>query len=302
MIKSGLKTYFKSFAYLFVSLGTLFLALLLGATLLFKGIAACANQTALSLGELFGQVHIDGGELISYIFGYFEELTGADPAEMLKVLKEGGWLGEAVRAFLAENGFDVAQYREAIGAILSDAAGAIRRYFILFYLVVLAGVVGGYLLTKMLIRRDAAKSNIVKWLVRNALDSLLSATVVAFITWLLAQWSPSVLFTSVVSSLVFGLISLFEAYVVQGKRAVPLKQIVNGKNALVLVAVNLLTAAISLGIAALIGVVFNFAVALAVGYALAILCLVVTSLNAEVYVVKTIKEQQGPAINGAALQ
>lgn len=298
MIKNGLKTYFKSFAYLFVSLGVLFLALLLGGTMLFRGVLNALGAAASSLNELFGQIHIDGGELLAYVLDYFGEVTSFDLDNMLETLREGGWLGDAVRAYLAENGFDAVQYREAMNAIVGNASADIRRYIVGFYLVVLAGVGGGYMLTKALIRRDAAKSNLLKWLVRNAVDAVLSATVVAFITWLLSKWSPSVLFTTVISSLLFGSISLFEAYVVQGGKKVELKQIVNGKNALVLAALDLITIAITMAIVALVFAVTNAVVALAFGYAMIVLCLIVNSLNAEIYVVEVVAERNKQLSSG----
>lgn len=284
MIKSGLKTYFKSLPYIFISLGALFVAVLLGGTLLFGGIVAQTKIFASSLYEAYSGWKIDVRALVSYVVEELWQEADGQLSVVLSLVREGDWLTECIRRYLEGlegGGMQGGQW----SLLLADYVSGVRVCVLQSYLVVLLGVVGGFFLTKYLIRRDAAKRSLWKWALNGLIDSLLSATVVTFVSWLLSVWSPGVLVTFLLSGLVFGLISLFEAYVIHGYKRVKFSQIVTGRNALCLTFVNILNFILSFLIVLAVYFIFNAVVAVAIGYALIILTMIVTGLNAEAFVV-----------------
>lgn len=288
MIKNGLKTYFQSFLYVFMPLGALFLALLAAGTLLF-GLVASHTQTFFSsVSSLYGEVNIDVDGLIAYLIEYLNGLSGGNSDTLISLIRQGQWLTDGVRAYFTEYNPEVLQYGEKFNVMLDVYVADIQKSIIWAYLVILLGVIGGWFLTKYIIRRDHAKRSLKKWLLNYVTDSILSATVVALVTWILSLWSYGALITYFISGLMYGLIALLEAYLVHGYKKVDIKQVVTCRNAVLLMAVNLITTVISILITVLFAVVFNMIVALAVAYALVIFTFAVTSMNAEAYVVREV--------------
>lgn len=294
MIKSGLNIYFKSFLYVFVSLGALFLAILIAATVLFDRCVVYTRDFAESVVGLYDGVHPDVNGMITYLVNYLEQLTEWNTERLLAVIKEGTWLTDGVLQYLSEQNPGILQSGEKLNLLLAEYGNSLQRGLIGAYIIILAGVVAGFFLTKYLIRRESAKRGILKWLLNSLADSVLSATVIAFTTWILSLWSPGALITWLISGLVFGLVSLFEAYLVHGYKKIDAKEIVTEKNALALIGVDLITMSISVVIILAFLYLLNIVVALAVAYALLILTFVVIELNAEAFVVRKVQSVAQP--------
>ena len=139
-------------------------------------------------------------------------------------------------------------------------------------------------MTKFLIRRDIARRNIWKFLLVTFADSILTAGIALFSLWLTLLWMPSIIFASMLGIVIYGFVSLFEAYLVQGYKKVLLNKIINMKNIFELFAANMIICLISLAFSGLIVLITNAFVGAFIALPLLIIGIIIISLNAEVYV------------------
>ena len=86
------------------------------------------------------------------------------------------------------------------------------------------------------------------------------------------------------SLLLFGFISLLEAYIVHGLGKVEFRRVVNFKNILRLIATNLLIFAAAAAMVALLTALTNTFVGIFVGVSLLEIAFIVVGMNAEAYV------------------
>ena len=124
----------------------------------------------------------------------------------------------------------------------------------------------------------------MEYLLISLTDSLITASLVAVSVYLLSLWQPSVFISTSVSLLLFGFISLLEAYIVHGLGKVEFKSVVNFKNILRLIATNLLIFAAAAAMVALLTALTNTFVGIFVGVSLLEIAFIVVGMNAEAYV------------------
>lgn len=86
------------------------------------------------------------------------------------------------------------------------------------------------------------------------------------------------------SLIIFGAISLFEAYIIQGFKKVSFQQIVNLKNIGQFLLTNLMIFAIAMSFTWITQWIFNSIMAMFVGISLFEIAFLVISMNAEAYV------------------
>ena len=115
-------------------------------------------------------------------------------------------------------------------------------------------------------------------------DAILSTTLVFLSGWLFILWQPSGWLSMALSLILFGAISLIEAYFIQGFKKVSFKQIVNFKNIGAFLLTNILIFLIAMAFTWCIQWIFNPIMALFVGISLFEIAFLVVSMDAESYV------------------
>ena len=114
-------------------------------------------------------------------------------------------------------------------------------------------------------------------------DSILSSTMVAMCVWLLSVWKPSIFISSVISILLFGFISLLEAYIVHAWKKTDVKRIVNVKNIFQLFLTDAIIIVLVGVFVQLIVLLTNTFAGISVGIVLMEIAFIVIGRNAESY-------------------
>lgn len=163
------------------------------------------------------------------------------------------------------------------------------KYFFTPLGTLVLGLIGGYLLTRWLVRRNIARRSLWKYLLNAFIDSLLTATLVALCVWLIQVWKPNALISSLISILLFGFISLFEAYVIHAWKKVDIRKVVNAKNIFKLFATDLIIFVLAWVCVLLAIALTNLIAGIVIGIVLMEIAFIVIGLNAEAYV-KSVSE------------
>ncbi len=284
MILQGVKNFFMNLKYIFVPMGTVALGLVFGLSVLIPGALSSASVLVDSVAEILEGTPLDLDALLSSVTDSAGELEWSDPVTAVQTMFSDDWLTAALTRAVGALVGDVGAYTSELGAAAGVFAGAMGSYFATLVIFVFLGFLLGYFLLKIFIRRNMARRAFWKYLLISLTDSLITASLVAVSVYLLSLWQPSVFISTSVSLLLFGFISLLEAYIVHGLGKVEFKSVVNFKNILRLIATNLLIFAAAAAMVALLTALTNTFVGIFVGVSLLEIAFIVVGMNAEAYV------------------
>ena len=281
MIKQGIRNYIKNLKYVFTPLGTIALGVVFGLSL---GIPMIANSLSNLLDMIIKISQNTTISLQDLIDGIWDKIVDLDweknPIASLQIMLDTSWLTNAINSCLESISIDVSKLEVYISGCIDDIGFA----FTVFVLFTVFGFIGGYFLTKWLVRREIAKRTIWKYLLVSFIDSVLSATLVTVCLWILLFWSPSIIFSAFGALLLFGSIALFEAYITHAWKKVEVKKVVSIKNIAKLVCSDAVIFVLAAALVGIVIVITNVLVGLFVGIALIEIAFIVIGLNAESYV------------------
>lgn len=284
MILQGVKNFFMNLKYIFVPMGTVALGLVFGLSVLIPGALSSASVLVDSVAEILEGTPLDWDALLSSVTDSAGELEWSDPVTAVQTMFSDDWLTAALSRAVGALVGDVGAYTSELGAAAGVFAGAMGSYLSTLVIFVFLGFLLGYFLLKIFIRRNMARRAFWKYLLISLTDSLITASLVAVSVYLLSLWQPSVFISTSVSLLLFGFISLLEAYIVHGLGKVEFRRVVNFKNILQLIATNLLIFAAAAAMVALLTALTNTFVGIFVGVSLLEIAFIVVGMNAEAYV------------------
>lgn len=284
MIKQGIINFFKNLKYFFTPLGTLALGFIFGLSVLIPGVITSFSTLANSVQNILSDTTIDFNALKDSAVSAVQALNWNNPLEAIKTMLSNDWLmqtlNDCVSSFVENTEVYTSQFTTVINAFTTDLVS----YFVAVIVFIVLGLIGGFFLTRWLVRRNIARRSLWKYLLNAFIDSLLTATLVALCVWLVSVWKPSAFISSLVSILLFGFISLLEAYIVHAWKKVDIKQIVNVKNIFKLFATDLIIFLLA-GVCVLLAIALtNLIVGIVIGIVLLEIAFIVIGLNAEAYV------------------
>lgn len=290
MIKQGIINFFKNLKYFFTPLGALALGLIFGLSVLIPGIISSVSTLANEVQTILSDTTIDFTALENSIISAIQSLDWGNPLDAIGTMLNSDWLvstlNDCVDSFVEITEVYATQFNAAVNTFTHDIA--ISFAALIAFLVL--GLIGGFFLTKWLIRRNIAKRSLWKFLLHSFVDSILSSTLVATCVWLISVWKPSIFISSVISVLLFGFISLLEAYIVHAWKKTDIKRIVNLKNIFQLFLTDAIILVLVGVFVQLIVLLTNTFAGLSVGIVLMEIAFIVIGLNAESYVKTIVKD------------
>ncbi len=284
MFLRGIKNYFINLKYFFTPLGVIFLAIVIGLSVFIPGVIDSIKTLADGVSKLTSEVSVDFSALVDEIEGAIGALSWDDPIGSLATIFDSEWLSNTILAgintLVGDSGELAAQIIELVEVSVASIIGAAVVAIVFFVL----GIVAGYFLTKILVRRSMARRTFFKYLLMSFIDALIALALIMFSMWMSSLWKGGIFVSAVLSVLIFGLISLSEAYIAHGWRKVEYRAVVNLKNIALLLLTDIAILVISGCIIAAVGAIVNTITELLVALALIQIAFLVIGLNAEAYV------------------
>ena len=288
MIKQSIVNFFKNLKYYFTPLWTLFLGLIFGVFFLYSGFKVQVKQATTEIQMITQETNISINDLKDCVIESFVDVPWEDPIETIKLITSSEWLNGTLKENISNTIDNYQLYASDIENAVVNAISGYIKYIVIFVICAIFGFISGFFLTKFLIRRNIAKRNFWKFILVTMLDSVLTIGVATLSMWLTLLWKPSIIFTSLVGIIIYGFISLFEAYIIHGYKKIPLKQVVNIKNSFLLFISNILIYIISFTISSFVIAITNAFVGVFIALPLVIVGIIVISLNAEAYIKKEV--------------
>ena len=283
MIKQSIKNYFKCLKYVFTPLGIIALGLALGLSVAIPGIMGAISDMCKRILDISGKT-IDFDALIANIVTAVEALDWSDPLAALGTMFTKNWFYDTIINNINPIVGDIETYMKQIGAAVNDCIGQIIAYAVVVGIFVILAFLASCFLTKWMIRRDIARRTVKQFVISTLIGSVLAVLFLCLMIWLAFLWRYSVIITAIVAFLSVALYSLLNAYITYGRKNVPIKSVVNIKNASWLALSDLIIFAIAIVITVIITLITNLIVGLFVCIGLLIVTASVMGLTADAYV------------------
>ena len=289
MIKSGLKNYFVNLKYYFTPVGTLAIGMIIGLSILIPASLSALSQMLNGIIEIISDTQVDFSTVKDCLVESILSLDWIDPIESLKTMLSADWLNSTLTECFRAVSVELQPYGDAIAIEVNSALSTVKTCTAIFIFFTIIGLVGGYFLTRFLIRRNVAKRGLRKFIIATLADALITTTLQILCVWLYAIWKPSVFFTTLLSLTLFAFVSLLLAYLVHGRGMVDIKQILNVKNSLYLILSDFIIFYLSIAILFIAIAITNVIAGIFIGFAFVEIAFIIISLNAESYVLKYVQ-------------
>lgn len=284
MIKNTIVFYIKSLKYIFIPIITLVICALIGFGVLYLGAKIELDNFSLDLTNNISNLNLDVNKLLDYIISSIKELSWDNPFETIKLIVQEDWLNLRVTEFISMANEGYSGYQDQILNAINSSMDGFKVYLIIFVILIVLGFLSGYFITSSLIRKKFAERSLKRTILVSIVDAILSATLVAFITYLTGIWVNSIFISSLISILVYGLVTLLEAYLGHRNKKMKMEKIVTFKNVVLLLVSDLLILVITIAVIYLLFLIPAILVSLLFTYALVVIAFLTISLAAEVFV------------------
>lgn len=288
--RNGVINYLKSLRYYFIPLGCFSLFVVLSLSIV---IPYVYNQLANFGKEITtiiqgAQSSFDYQETINYGLKELSSINWGN-TNSLKILADKDYISNLVVSSLKAGLTNYSEIESQISNLFNQTVNNIVGALIFFVVSLFLGLIVGFLVTKMHVRNLTAKRSFWKAILIYFVDSLIEATFVATIIYLMSLWNASSLFSVVIFGILFAIISLFEAYLVQGNKQVKLSQVLKASKVFDLMGSSLLIHIIALSFSIVVTLLTNTVAGLYISVPFIEIAFIVSSLNAESYVKKLVE-------------
>lgn len=284
MIKQGIKNYIKNLKYVFTPLGVIALGIAFGLSVLIPGTIYAVQNLAERIAEISGNATVDFEALKNCIAEAAGGLNWNDPWSAVGTMFSGDWLFETfnkgINALLPNSDIYAAEITETI----NNSVHLIGASVVVFIVWLFLGFIGGFFLTKFLVRRTMAKRVWWKFFLAAIVDWLLTFVILFLLVWLQSLWQFSAIFVSVFALILTEFASLTEAYFIHGFKKVEFKNIVNIQNVGMLWLTDLIIFVITVALVLIFFSLTNVLVGIFMAIPLIEIAFMVNNLNAEAYV------------------
>lgn len=290
MVVNGLKNFFKSLKYFFTPLGTMFLGMMIGFSILLPGIVSSVSSLIDGVNVLYSNINLDFDVLLSNVLDEVNALDWNNVSASLHTLLSAAWLKDMVmQALSTVIGTDLATLQAETTVIMNAFTEQVTMSIVAFIVFWILGFLAGFYLIKFLIRRDIARRSLWKLMLAYFINSLLTTATVVLCMFIFSVWEYSIFISSVLTLLLYGGFALLQAYLLFGHGKINLKNTVNVKNIGLYMLTNVLIFLIAVAFSVL-AYLINAVMGIFVGLALLVIAFIVIELNAESYVQSEVKK------------
>lgn len=283
MILRGFKNFLKSIKCYFTPLGLITIFTTIALTISLSGIFTAVRDLFTSLGKTIGDVSIDWGSVGDSIIGSCQEAKWS-----LSSMLNLDWVFNTLSKALIDSGLGdtVSAAKEAIMSCASQVISMI----IIFFVLMILGIVVGYVFLSVQVRYTLIKDKWWKVLLCCLLDALVQLIVIFIIIGLIYLWLPLIFLAPLLMLVITEMLSILGAYFIHAFKKVKFKEIFSFKTIALCALTDLILFLGGIAVVIVIALIFKTIVAIVVGLPLFEILLIVSRLTAETFVVDKLQE------------
>jgi len=283
MIKLGLKNYLKSYRLFFLPIGALSLGIVIGLSIFLPALLSAIKDFFSGAVKIIGDVKPNWEAVWETISSTFLSVDYADIELAAREIFNRGFFGKLLNDCIhAAIDFDAlqVQFEELLSACATKAIGAGVAFLVFSVL----GAVVGVFATRVEIRRNVAKRKFWKFILISIVHTVINATIIAVGAYLITKFEKYAVIAGILTFLLYGAVTFFEAYLVHGYKKVSLRKVLRVRNFLSLALLSVIEIAVMIVLIALVLYISNVIITFFVGFSVVVITLSCVSLNAEAYV------------------
>ena len=291
MVWKGIKNYFINLKHYFSPMGAFALGIVLGISVLIPGTIASLQYLVSSISQVTGNVNFNFRAFLDCLAEAVGQLDWENPSDALNVVLSADWLSNTFNDCIHSLLPEAEEYAEQIAAAVTLSIAEIVSCVIVFLFMSSLGLLGGFLLTRFLVKRTIAQKVWWKNLLSALFDIVFTALTAAVYFWLGKLWTPSVFISGVALTLLYSVVALLKAYVIYGWKKVHIQKIVNLKNTALLILTDFLVFLIATVFVLLAFAITNAIAGIFICIPFIFIGFIVIAYNAEAYVKTSIEHQ-----------
>ena len=282
IIKNGLKNFFINLKYFFIPLGTLFLGIIIGFSIILPLLNNSLTAFVDNISSL--SLIIDGNAFVDSLWVSLSRLDWSNSFDALATLFSREYLESTITESLKSLLVNYDQYVVQIEGFITIIIDEITIYLGVVIAFIGLGFIGGFFLIKLFIRKEIANRKFYQLIIVTIVDTILSGGLMTLCVYLFSLWKFSALVSTLLSYIIYALISLYEAYIVHGHKKIDVKKIVTIKNSSHLILSDITIIVVAWIFSFLSTMFFNELAGIVIGITFMEVAFAVIGMNAESYV------------------
>lgn len=293
MIGKNLKKYLSCHKYYFVPLGILSIFVVIAFTACFSGITNVLKDFFNKVGEIAKNTNFDWNVIWQTLVSEISKIDYSQSFnQIVKSMTSSEWLTGLLQAVVtAVFGEGVV---DQVTGLITITISQLVTWVVAGLSIVLLGLIIGFLVVKILVRKELTKVKVGKLVLFALLDSILWGLFVVLITFLFSLSLIVGLIVSIIFVLSLMFICLLEGYLFYGIKKVTFKEVMNVKSFFKLYLIGLIIVVIAASIIAILFLLFNPVIALYVAFPFLEIAIASVSLIAESHVVDLVNQKEEP--------
>ena len=176
MIKTGLKSYLKNLKYIFISLGLIFLFLIIGLTVSVKISTSAVKTMVNTVAKALSSASLSFDNFIKEIGNAFNALDWSDTEATLKTITGGNWLATTFKTAL--EALLGSELPASLSGAVEQCIGTIMFSLMLAGVITLIGAIIGYWMTIVIIRQEEVKSKMHRRILYGLFDTFVAIVII----------------------------------------------------------------------------------------------------------------------------
>ncbi len=232
MIKSSLKNFAYNFVYLFISMGIVYLFLLIAAFGAVNAILQSLGQTMDSLTEL---IHISTeqssasvNDFLAYSFGKLDQ--NGSILYFIRQIINTNWISETIKGFFATINASTEGFEEQFAVIVNEFSNDLKSIIAVAATACSLGLILASFATRIAIRQRTIKAGAKKFIISNVLLPVAQALIIVVSLVLMVKIEYFTLLVVIVLLLLFSGLTLFSSWMIHKDGKLKLKDVLTAKN------------------------------------------------------------------------
>lgn len=236
MIVKGVLRFLRSLKYYFIPAGALLVGIVFGLSLVLPGVANILSDTVGGLSALLSESVVSNEQLLQALSARVAQLDWNDPLHALSCLLSEKWLTETMEECVRPFVEDYDAYAARLGELAQEAADGLWLLVVGFLSWTAVGLAAGFVVLGRLVNENATGCGTLRHLFSVIVKGVLGTAMLFACTALasLVFAGGAVLLLAELFALTAA--SLLSAFFVYGKGKLRLKEVLNLKNCLCLLA------------------------------------------------------------------
>lgn len=248
MIKTTIKSYLSNLKFIFTPIGVLTVFVIVALSIVYHNVAGAVTNLINTIQKIMEASSSDMSAAGGAIYERAAQLDWNNVEEAMKIVTSEEWLTETLNAGAKAAFPESENLTQEIADSINACVNAIIANIYVLIILTAAGIVAGFTILKFIITKNMVKRTFWQALLRTFVHTIINCTLVALIIFIISLFKVGLIINLIVTFGLYSILSIFEAYLINGIKKVPVKKVFNFKGISLLIISSVLVIGFTIGI------------------------------------------------------